>query len=155
MNEPSDRLIDEAAERIARREPSDGLTTTVMAHVNSGAPSGLRPLVWSGIAVAAAIAGLVVVVSMNRVQPGVVVPSPLASTSVQPSQSQPVVQPALEPTQTGPLNGRASQSSVAQDELVALVEPIQIEPLSPPAIEPPPEIQIEPLKIEPLSAAND
>ena len=133
-----DRFIDQAAEQMVRREPTDALTPSVMARVKSGpAPSGQGRRVWSGLAAAAAIAALVIVVSLNRT-PTRVRETPASEASAPPAQIRRVL---------------SSQDSASSNDLA--VEPIRLDPIAPQPIQVPDHIQVEPLGIEPLSATND
>jgi hypothetical protein len=136
-----DQLIDSAAAQIVRREPSDAMTAGVMDRVNRVAPASSRPrLVWAGLAAAAALATLVVVLQLQRTLPGTVETPPVA---VRQPPAPSVAQPAPVFTQNFVFERNIPVPSITIDPL-----------LSPPPIQVP-GLDIEPLHIEPLSASND
>jgi hypothetical protein len=156
-----DQLIDSAAARMVRREPSDAMTAGVMDRVNHLAAASGRPrLVWAGLAAAAAIATLVVVFHLQRTPPRTVETPPAA---VRQAPARSIAQPAPAFTQNFVFE-RLPRSQASSPANIP-VPPITIDPLlSPPPIQVPglevvstpmEEIDIEPLHIEPLSASND
>jgi len=171
-----DRLIDNAAEQMVRREPSAGLTRSVMARITGAAPrAGRSRLLWGGMAAAAAIVA-VVVIALNgfRTQRAEQPPMTTSNRSASAAQSTPPPKPAVIQNfvfdkGTSAHRGRASETfgraTVYTGAAESPVAAILIDPISSPQLVQVPavdvastaveQIEIEPIYIEPISASND
>jgi hypothetical protein len=161
-----DRLIDEAAAQIVRREPSDALTSGVMDRVSASQGPAIRGgLLLCGFAGAAATAVLVVAVNLHRAPPSGIGAPPMPASAPVTNLSVPSTPPLAPESAPGVPENQRSVFAVQSAEMpslgesssdpVSLLAPIGVEPLSLPAILLSDQIQIAPLTIEPISASND
>jgi len=172
-----DRLIDEAARRMAQGEPSDALSSAVMERVATG-PTTLLPRRWRLGTAAAAIAMAAVVVLVVEQHRAVDVHRQAQGSGLKAqgagveAQGSGLKAQGAEPNETfHPAQLRRSPGMTATDQPIDLQEPepirdpivfdtispeplrmdrLQVEASAP--VEP---IKIEPIEIAPISLSND
>jgi hypothetical protein len=152
-----DRLIDQAAQEMVHRHPSDALTRAVMERVVSGRrPSKAGGLVWGSAAVAAA--AMAMFLFMREPPVGRLAPiTEAASTATAPSVEIRENRGASTTVALG--HPHRMPATLSEDEAAlrnpAEIEPIDLPPVSVPAIEVEVTseqlLAIEPIQIESLS----
>jgi hypothetical protein len=167
-----DCLIDEAARRMAQREPSPALSEAVMERISAPARhfSGAR-LVWGSVAAAMVISAAVMFVQVNR-------PAPAAEARQQ-AQGSGLTAQGSGTEGSGPkAQGSGTEAPLMTDAVAAsrpasiVVEetelmndsiafdliapaPLEVDRIEVALVEAIHPIEIAPLEIEPLSASND
>ena len=171
-----DRLIDEAARRMAQREPSEGLSHAVMARV-AARPSHFahHGLMWGTAAGAAAIVAVVMLVIANRTVPSVKAPLQAQGSRLtaqgsglraQGSGKEQAVDSSAQSPRVAVVDGRNAEPVLVDgDEAVEMTDPITFDVITPAPIEvdvleiaaapPITPVEIASIPIEPISASND
>jgi hypothetical protein len=171
-----DRLIDEAARRMAQHEPSKALSRAVMDRVAARPRRFVRRgLMWGTAAWAVAIAAVVMIVSADRTAPSARVPLEAQGSGLTAQGSELTVQDAVHGSglkahgsgteRSSGVAVVASREPASTDEIEPIDDPIMIETISPPPIEVErldvtltrtiDPIEIGPIEILPISASND
>jgi len=175
-----DHLINAAARQMAQCEPSDALSEAVMERISARATPFASPrVVWGSVVAAAAIAAVVVLVSVDRTVPSAKAPL-RAQASGLTAQGHAEAESAEAGAQAEGSGlgshglGLRAHGSGTEERLITTIADQETEPMSDSiavdviaaaplevdrlevttlaSIDP---IEIAPLEIEPLSAAND
>lgn len=176
-----DRIIDAAAKLMVSQEPSQQLTSAVMARVRvieDGA--GPRRFVWATVGAGAAACAVIAVLMLSNASepvldnPGRASSSPIITELTTPVAAEPhstvananpaAARSEIRPSRVRPAARPEPSAQLAQSEFEALAGSLPFESIAPLPIDLPgiamastqvDEILIEPITIESLSASND